>query len=190
MALKLKFTICENNCKYLTLTDETGIYNGTTNTGGFGTPNVDIGDATSATITITDPDETETIIDLFALSFPSDSDNSTYIVNTQLGFASTDKLTDGIWTFLYTVIADSVTYTKTIKKLIICNAKCSIDALRLQILNNCNKQEKTELYERISELDNLVAAAQYATECNSITQAETIVESINDLLENNDCNCN
>jgi len=190
MALKLNTDICAKNCKYFTFTELTGAYNVNTNTTGYGTPNPAVSDATSAVLTVTDPDGTETEIDLFAtFVFPNSTDSGINILNTQLGYLQAEKLNTGIWEFTYKVIVPEGTYTKTKKILVACKIECEIETLKLQLINNCSKDDKEVLFNKIQELEMLLSAAYAAASCGNYTQAETLVESLNDFIENNDCNC-
>jgi len=190
MALKLKIDVCENNCKYFTFTELTGLYNSLTNTTGYGTPNPTTNSATSAILTITDPDETETEIDLLATAvFPNSTNSGINILNTQLGYLQADKLNTGIWEFLYTVITPEGTYTKTKKIIVACKIECEIQNLRLQLINNCSTSDKEELSDKIKELEMLLMAAEAAATCGNLVQAQTLIDSLNDFIDNNDCGC-
>jgi hypothetical protein len=190
MALKLNIDICAKNCKYFQFTELTGAYNALTNLTGWETPNPAVGSATSAILTITDPDGTETEIDLLATSvFPNSTDSGINIVNTQLGYLKADKLNTGIWEFLYTVITPTGTYTKTKKIIVACKIECEIETLKLQLINNCNKEDKLELSNKIQELEMLLMAAEAAADCGNIVQAQTLIDSLEDFVANNDCNC-
>lgn len=190
MALKLKIDICENNCKYFTFTELTGAYNALTNLTGYGTPNPTIGSVTSAVLTVTDPDSTETEIDLLATSvFPNSTDSGINILNTQLGYTITEKLNTGIWTFLYTVVTPSGTFTKTKKIPVTCKIKCEIQTLRLQLINNCSKEDKEKLFNKIQELEMLLMAIEAASDCGNYSQTQTLIDSLEDFTTNNDCGC-
>lgn len=190
MALKLKIDVCENNCVYFQFTELTGLHNALTNLTGWETPNPSISSATSALLTITDPDGTETEIDLFATSvFPNSTDSGINILNTQLGYSQSDKLNTGIWEFTYEVITPQGTYTKTLKTLVACKIECEIQNLKLQLINNCSKEDKQILFNKIQELEMLLMAAQAAAKCGNYNQSLTLVNSLNDFLEENDCGC-
>jgi hypothetical protein len=190
MALKLKIDACAKNCKYFLFTELTGAYNALTNTTGYGAPNPTVGSATSAVLTVTDPDETETVIDLFDTSvFPNSTESGINILNTQLGYDQSDKLNTGIWEFNYVVVTPQGTYTRNLKTLIACKIQCEIDDLKLQLINNCNAVEKITLFNKIKELEMLLMAAEAAAKCGNYTQAMTIVDSLTDFIANNDCGC-
>lgn len=126
MSLVLTFNVCSNsNCKTVNFNETTGTYNVTTNPTGWGTPNATIASATTATLTITKPDTTEIVINLFS-TYPT-TDSTLLRTITQTELENTGKLTDGLYTFLYTVTANSVVYTQTIQKLLYCQITCCVN---------------------------------------------------------------
>lgn len=69
MALELQATSpTQTGCLGLTFTDTTGIYNVTTNPGGYGAPNIDSTDITDATISIYTPNSTVPYIITFVIT--------------------------------------------------------------------------------------------------------------------------
>src|SRR3972149_3726762 len=109
MALALTFRIAlSSDAKTLTITDRTGAYSGL-QTGGFGSPNPAVSDATSATIKIAkrNSDGTfaaEITVNVFN-ALPSDS-AGTYDISATTG-VNADTYTDGIYRFIYTVAGSS-----------------------------------------------------------------------------------
>ena len=103
MALALTFRIAlSSDAKTLTITDRTGAYSGL-QTGGFGSPNPAVSDATSATIKIAkrNSDGTfaaEITVNVFN-ALPSDS-AGTYDISATTG-VNADTYTDGIYRFIF-----------------------------------------------------------------------------------------
>ena len=119
MALSLSFAVAEsNNNKLISVTDDTGVYDALTNTGGWGAPNPAVADIDGAThtlglsITITTSDGTETTYDTIDLydefgpfadvtDLEFDLDCSMLISGTTALGTADDEFPDGIYTFDY-----------------------------------------------------------------------------------------
>ena len=109
MALDLKFRIkLSTDGETLTIIDRTGVYSGL-NTGGFGSPNAAVSDATSATIKIALRNSdgtfgTETTVNAYS-TLPSNSAGEFDITaTTGIGAAT---YSDGIYRLIYTVAGTS-----------------------------------------------------------------------------------
>lgn len=65
MGLKPTISAClEDNCKKLTVTDTTGVYDSSDNTGGWGSPNISGSDVDTAEITVEFPDGSTNTVDV------------------------------------------------------------------------------------------------------------------------------
>lgn len=113
MALELSIKFTRSNDQLsLVATDLTGVYDVTTNPGGYGSPNPAVGDFVSFDITVTLPDPTTllpggtpVVINAFP-SLPSNSNGTFTITNVDLGLESGTKLIDGVYQF--DIIASTV----------------------------------------------------------------------------------
>jgi len=104
MALTLSFNIVEKHgCKDFTVEDTTGIYDATTNTTGWGAPNLAVGDETTVTLDVTEPGATSADQLDVSANLPNTASTKHTVVNTDLGLGATTKLTDGIYEMVYTV---------------------------------------------------------------------------------------
>lgn len=94
MALVLQATSpTQTGCLGFTFTDTTGVYNATTNTGGYGAPNLESNDATESTISIYAPGSTVPYIITFVLEIGNI--NSAIITNPD---GTTDDITTDVVT--------------------------------------------------------------------------------------------
>src|ERR1035437_9768242 len=118
MSLQINFEICPDCCNnQIEFTEETGIYS-INNLQGWNSPNVDISLATSAILDIYQPGSTTITktLNIFGLTgpstpYPSSDDETGYRITAfAIGLTS---ITDGIWQFTYTIVADSITYVTT-----------------------------------------------------------------------------
>lgn len=138
MALFLNFNIKESdNARELSFTETTGIYDASTNPGGWGAPNPVTTDVTAtAYLSILPPGvTTPAIVDLFPSSFPTTDNTQTVVMRSQdLGLGGTDDiLPDGIWEMSYividTVANPDVTYTNDQTIFVSGQARCCVYGL-------------------------------------------------------------
>lgn len=189
MALSLKIAICQNSdCKSVEFSETTGAYS-TSNTGGWGSPNPTIADATSAILTITQPDGTVTTIasSLLYPTFPTTDDTVTYTIDSgDLALGDDVALPDGIYTFVYEVLTTTGVYRVQLRKALYCQAECCVNGLLAKVA--------TEGCDCSSELvDNALEAYFWlqvlkASECNE-TAFDNALEIINRICDFNSCNC-
>lgn len=186
MALILNFEICQSSdCQDLSFSETTGAYNATYNVGGYGSPNITLGSVITAVLTSTSPDGTIYTTNLFTHGFPTDDlTDDSYVIS----LTGDTALEDGKWTFTYTITTESATYTKTITKLLYCNAKCCVaemlSALQLLDCDCCDKDLDYENYVKAwTFLQSLINAA----ECGDINSFTKILKIINKLCKNKAC---
>jgi hypothetical protein len=127
MPLILKATAClEDKSTKLIITDTTGTYHATNNTGGWGTPNTEITDMTSLILTVVYPDGAEEEYDL------SSQIPASVTGNIEYNFIP-DDYPDGIYEFTLTYSGNGVTHTRTFKKLFVCRTQCCVAKMRAAI---------------------------------------------------------
>jgi len=90
-----------NNGKSFDVTDATGAYNATTNTGGYGSPNFTTGDVTAATVQVTAFGSTSTYSVNVYSTLPSSASASFTINNDDIGFEDDEVIADGIYLIRY-----------------------------------------------------------------------------------------
>lgn len=189
MALELKFDVCQSNdCLSFDFTEQTGIYDGTTNTGGYGTPNTEVADIIAAELVIVAPYFTDTI-DLYS-QFP----DSTGLEIKNYDGTTGGVITDGIYTITYNVyidVAGTPTLDATLTKsfLFSCGSKCCVDKIVAKLAEStcgCDSQ---------SVKDALLANALYeslllAGDCGNITAVNNLIARINRICTIKGCGCN
>ncbi len=187
--LALNFEICQvNSCKDLVFSETTGAYNATYNLTGWGTPNLTLAEAASATLTITNPSGGITIINLVPQGFPTDD-----LTLDGYTIASATALPDGQYTFTYTVVSNAnpaVTYTKTISKLFYCNSECCVTKMLpyIEECDTCQSNISSKNYIIAwTTLESLKAAAS----CGDVTSFTNLLRIITNLCKNSACKtCN
>jgi len=164
MALELKINVTSNKDSF-TFFETTCAYDAVTNDTGWGTPNPETTDATSATLYITQPGNT-TVTDTIDLStyFPVDDGTGIKYFQTQLeDFTGNGVIQDGIWTFEYEVFVtegeESVEYTTTCKFLFDANIRCCLSKRASRIdITSCNSAYDEETYHLKMLHESAVAA--------------------------------
>ena len=190
MALTLDFLIKQSdNSRELTFTETTGSYVAGSNPGGWGSPNATLAQATSAVLTITDPDDEVYTLDIEPDSFPTNDSTQELTIRTQdLGLTADGKFTDGKWTFLYTVVANAVTYTSTQIILLSGQTRCSVFGLLasadVSACTDCDGSELARALEAYTYYRMAVAAAA----CGNSTKFQEIIDVLDKYIDS-DCNC-
>jgi len=192
MAVALSFRLDQStNCKNLTFYETTGAYS-VTNTTGWGAPNEATSDALTATLLITPPTGTATTLNLLSLgTYPkSDSTIGYTITPTALGLSSTSQLSDGIYTFKYTVTTALNTYTQTIQQALTCQVQCCVYSMLNSIdltCSGCSDQQIKEFNKAYIILKGLV----YSGGCGEISTFNKNIAILQKLCNQTNCqNCN
>lgn len=185
MSLKLKICVKPlGNCSGFVFTDKTGAY-GLDNLTGWGAPNEDIFNATSAVVYITFPGtNTEVAVDIFG-DFPSDTNDSIDILTSN----SIPQFMDGLYKFRYVVTVGETEYVVVEEYYNLCNSLCCLDkklAKSVEIQDcNCKCKDAEETME-IQTLIELTKAAA----CNrNFAQADCLLERIKKLCKGCGCGC-
>ena len=111
MALKIDFSYAQSSdLKTLEIYDTTGIYNSTNNVGGWGTPNPQLGSATSDKISIQKSDGSAANEFQMFSTLPNVINQPYPITNVMLGLSALEQIPDGQYQLIRTTIADGVTY--------------------------------------------------------------------------------
>jgi len=188
--LVLKYNICQKkDCTSLFFSETTGTYNSLSNSGGFGSPNPVVGDATSVLLKVLFPNADDTVdIDISA-SFPTvDSTVETEITSEDLGLAAGAVLADGIYEITYEVIANGVTYTETKNIFLYCNVQCCINQFIATIPDtacNCTDSSVSDALTAFM----LMRSLEYAAVCGKKTKFTNTLAILNNICTNNDCGC-
>lgn len=199
MALKLGLALQQlSGCMGLKLYETTGAYDDPDNLGGYGAPNPEIDDVTSAIIQVTFPDG-ETIVSLdvtddFAAIFPNTNDDvALEVSNEDLGLSVNDVLPHGIWTFVYTIRDEALEIISqgTFKFIIDCTLRCCLDNL-LATLDDCgccsdNKANTQAMRVRMAYI--YLAAAHSAYGCGKVARTQELLDFVSDVCAATNCNC-
>lgn len=167
-----------------------------TNTGGYGAPNIEIADVTDAAVAITLPDTTtfmptgsEVIFDGASspAAFPTlpNTSYAPFVVDGEMvGEAAGDKMPDGVYKFGYQVTDGTNTYSSTKYVLIDSTVRCCLSALAQNVDVNKCKCGKSDSF---SEGWYMLEVAQAAMECQNITVAAKALVRAKELC--NGCGC-
>lgn len=175
-----------NSHTTISITDTTGVYNVTTNPGGWEAPNIAGSDVVTATLTLTFNGGTAQVVDVTS-QIPATVTGD--IVFNDITIAD---YADGKATIIYTITTASTTYTKTLNMLFTCEAREAIDALWANIAgkfcgNSCSIKD---LIEDANTAEGLLRALKSAGACcNDTTCIDKLLETINRFTEFDDCSC-
>lgn len=195
MALALKFTVIQSDdCKTITVTETTGVYNSTSNIGGWGTPNPAFGSALTATILFKkrNSDGTFTTYNLVNVfpTLPSNSNGTVNITGSQIGLGTDSTIADGIWELTYTVTGvDGASYTAiaTLPIYITCAIEGCWKKLAASVSAcpcNCDPLE-----DRLNDLFIKFELLQAAINKGDFTVIQDYIDSLTKLC-GDDCGCN
>lgn len=185
--LQLGIHLCQtNNCKTLKLSETTGVYNISTNPGGWGSPNPIIGNATRVRIEVLTPSTTTYNFDsdpgdpdyfpaLLPLGtyFPDDTGTLEFqLTASNLG----GSVADGIYSVTYkvygTISGNDYIETVTQTFLLTCNIRCCIDKLfSIASQSDCSDC-KNEKLDKALEAESFLKAAEYAAACGKLNMAK------------------
>lgn len=194
MALIPTIQLClTSTCDVLTFSETTGVYDVSTNQGGYGTPNPAIADFVSAVLTVTDPDGVEYEIDLFD-DFPTSNTDATYTIDlADLGGRT--SIEDGYWQFEYTLVDDEEEeYTATKSYFFYCQTRCCVNKLlaRISTCETCldDKVNNKKIMDYI-KAKAFLGALENAAGCFNEDAFDNILSIINKICRNSDCTtCN
>ena len=195
MALSLKISVCqEQDCKSIKFSEATGAYS-SSNTGGWGSPNPAIADASSAVLTITFPYNSSTTTVTIPSStlyptFPTSTTTTEYtITSSTLALGSGLQLPDGLYTFVYTVMTTSGEFTTgPIRVLMYCQVECCVNNLLAKVATegcDCSDETVDIALEGYFWLQALKAAA----DCGNTTAVNNILDILDRICDYTSCNC-
>jgi len=187
MALQLNFSTCViNGCTQIRFSETTGVYS-SANLGGWGTPNIELSDAVTATLAVTPYGSTTTYtIDLLATTlFPTDHTSFEYdIPLSDIGDPA--SIDDGQWLFVYTVTDATDTYTKSMYKYFYCNTECCVTSM-LPDVETCDCCKETTNYKNYILTWSQLQSLKKASACGDSTNFTAIKKIIDKLCLNSGC---
>lgn len=188
MSLQLNFDLCVTDaCTQIRFTETTGVYS-TTNTGGWGTPNISLGDVVTATLAITPYGSTTTYtIDVEATTlFPTDNTSFTYNIPLSL-IGNPTSIVDGQWLFVYTVTDATDTYTKSIYKYFYCNSECCVTNMLAALDLSCDCCKDSTEYKNYILAWTQLQSLKKAAACGDSDNFTAIKKIVDKLCLNSGC---
>jgi hypothetical protein len=185
MSLKLNFDICQStSCKWFSFKETTGLYNETTNPGGWGAPNPEISEGEDASVSVLLPGSTTPVsVDLSNFLPSDDTDYSLDITNTDLGLTNTSALPGGIYQITYNVVVETSTYSKTKYVVFTCEYDCKIEQLLSDlVLSECCLECDNEEFDKVIYLKTLLCIAKSAADCGNLKRAQEAIDTLDDLI--------
>lgn len=197
MALVQKFSAeVISGCSKLLITDITGMYS-SSNTTGWGTPNIDPSDVTEAYILV-GSSSSGVIYSLNvtsvvqAITLPSSYvDNFTFplIEIDPSDIGQTDLITDKIYNISYMIDGESVDG----KVLTTCNTQCCVDKLFNKAADSylCggNCSTNAMIMEALKARALLLQASKWAFSCYKLEDAEKLLKQAMKICKTNNTNC-
>jgi hypothetical protein len=183
MSLELSIKVCvETGCTSLQITDDTNVYS-VGNTGGWGSPNIEGSDVVSAELLITQPSGDVVTEDVTA-QIPS-------TVTGDIIFTSVDAYSkDGIYKINYVVTTNSTSYQYTLNKLLLCNTRCCIDKMWVNLMEKiCDSCDYEKELKNVLLAEALLGGLKAQGACINTSYIENTLERLEQLCEINDCNC-
>jgi len=188
MALQLNFSACViNGCTQIQFKETTGYYSAA-NTGGWGTPNSELTDVLTATLSVTPYGSTTTyVIDLLATTlFPTDNSSFTYDIPLS-DIGSPTSIVDGQWLFVYTVDDGTTVYTKSIYKYFFCNTECCVTDMLAALDLSCDCCKETSDYKNYILAWTQLQSLKKAAACGDSDNFTAIKKIIDKLCLNSGC---
>ena len=203
MSLTLHLNTSENcTCKTLTLTDATGVYHATDNPTGWGAPNPAYSDITCAYLKITIPSGDVYYKDVTSIftGATSLSDLVFTIDGGDIGETSNNLLSDGVYVVEYHVNDDGTfstnectggtEYRSTINIPLFCQVQKCIIAKMVKVPQHyCCDECGNKYIDYIDDLWIMLKALQTADVSVSVTHFENVLEQVQKLCNNEDCEC-
>lgn len=185
MSLVLKNTSeIVNGNESINFFEDTGAYNGVSNTGGWNAPNTLLVSALTAKIDVYLPGATTPVtINLFTSSFPTINTSQAYnITPAALGLGSGGVLPDGVYTIQYIVTGSETgvafSYNSSETFVIITAAQCCVDKMFLA-LDPCGCKCGDDALMKAFWAQALLEQAEHAACCGQIDNFNTLLEQVN-----------
>lgn len=185
--LQVSFSEAQSsNRKGVVFTELTGAYNVVSNPDGYGVPNATIAQITQATLYITDTGGTLHTVNVYP-TFPSSTNGTFTVNNTDLGLTANDLLPDGFYKVRYEVQGTTGTQNGVLSSvtkdiLLYGGVECCVRKLAAKGDCNCKKPEAVEAR---MMLEAMILAAENCDE----TCAQKILTELQRIC-NKKCNCN
>lgn len=198
MALLPKISVSfSGKCNKVTLVENTKPY-GTSNVGGWGTPNIDTAAITSAVVEfypVTTPATTtpistyilkDTTVDVYATAPGAPTPDSFTAINEALW-----PNVDGVYQVVYKVIRNTTTYTnKKQYVLFLCNLCACKEALIMKLIKACDSETVTKLKQQVDQLEVFMYGIKSAFACNDFATVNSLLAAASAYCQTiSDCGC-
>ena len=191
MAIALTYCITESDdATAFTVEETTGVYNASTNTGGWGAPNPTIASATAATITLSQLTDaaTNTYTDAVTVSvyptLPNTTETLKELTAEDFDYGTDSTFPDAVYKIIYAVTSSSAAITSVTQyKGFYANLDCSIKQLsdRFSVCTcNC-----TGLNEQLREIMFYRRLLSSATCCGNVPAMMKYIEKLTRMVS--DC---
>lgn len=178
----------ENNCKTLVIRDITGVYNSSTNVGGYGTPNIDIGDVTGSTLIITLPSSLTPITINNPVGLPTLDDTFEYEVSSSI----LSSVPDGIYKIEYIITAGDDEFSYGPKYFFFtCNTECCVFKMYAEIAQTIDCSCNSTIIKNAKYASVLLRGLLAAKKQGNITSVNNILNELTQMcgLVGQDCGC-
>lgn len=192
MSLIPKFTI-DFYCNFdgLTQTQTTGVYNADTNVGGYGAPNIAVGDVDSTSLQIENlltGTEFDPITTITASSSETDFEIAIEDLTVDGAVVYETSIPDGIYEFVFNVVDGATTYTYTVRKLVLPDLWALLANAALKITGSSCKCADKFVPKWLLGFAYLKALEGTAI-CGDLTQFQNQYTFVKNYLSNLKCNC-
>lgn len=191
MAITLKYCITQSDdAKSFSTLEKTGVYDASTNTGGWGAPNPTIASATAATVTLSQLTDAATSTYTTAVTvsvyptLPNTTETAVVLTAQNFGYGNDSKFPDAVYKITYAVTSSSGSITPVTQyRGFYANLDCSIKQLvdRFSICS-CNCSGLEEQLKEIYFYRRLLDAADC---CANISAIMKYIEKLTNMLS--DC---
>jgi len=200
MGLELKISVTTSSGNFV-FQETTGLYNLTTNPGGWGLPNEELVNVASWKIDVYKPDSVTLLPQATPVpitnpaGYPTGTIPNSYTIAPQaIGYGTGEALPDGVYQFLYTVNVDNPvsgrqTYTITQYVLIYAGVQCCAGKLAVKAANSgcgCSGGcggcgDDASDFEKVMLM---IEAARYSMQCGSVTAAAKAIVYAQEVCNN------
>jgi hypothetical protein len=191
-----KIDICINNvCNKIDVYEMTSPYVAITNDTGWGAPNEDTSDITSATLEIYNSTGNSLLQTIVLFDGTVDVYSGVAGAPNPGAFLAlkdvTWSQTDGVYKLVYTITTALGTYlNETQYKLFTCNIENCLDKIKSYMVTECNSSKLTKQKEKYDQLQLILFGIQSAFSCKNFDAVITGISSASKICDNLcDCGC-
>jgi hypothetical protein len=187
MAFILKQGICPDCCKdRFKVTNTSGAYSAVDNLGGWGAPNIVVGDVTASDLYVTDPEGNTEQFELLDLPDSFEYISPGITLNSD-GDVNTLTFSDGEWTFRWVMVADGDTYTQTTIVGSSCVVAACVGEKLAAVDPGCGCSGKKNDAAIIASL--YLEGLKAAWACGKFEKARKLLERLQEMCSNNCKDC-